>query len=235
MSIHTDSVSIPGKAGAFSGYLATPEGGSGPGVVVIQEIFGVNTHIRSICDRLAQAGYVALAPDMYWRLEPDFQSGYDAEDISKGREMKDKTNLDDAIEDVRAAFDALAARPETKGEKMGLTGFCWGGLLTFLAASRLHPACAAAFYGGGIADLLDEAGNINTPTQFHFGDQDTSIPMDDIEKIKSAVQGTPSEVFVYPGAQHGFNCDMRGSYNEASAKQAWARLLQFFEQNLGQG
>ena len=234
MEIKSEDIQISGADGTFGGYLAAPAGQTVPGVVVIQEIFGVNVHIRSICDRLAQAGYAALAPDMFWRIRPGIQLGYTPEDVAEGRGYRGEMQDDQVVEDVRAGFDALGARPETAGKKIGLTGFCWGGMVSYLAACRLNPAATAAFYGGGIVNYLGEADGINAPIIFHFGEKDAGIPMDQVGQIQARAQSLPNaQVFTYPEADHGFNCDMRGSYHAPSAALAWQRTLDFFGQHLG--
>ena len=233
MAIHTEMLKINGPNGTLDGYLAAPEAGGAPGVVVIQEIFGVNEHIRSVTDRLAQAGYAALAPDLFWQTQPGFTSGYSPEEIEHARGLRGKIDDGKAVEDVGAALQVLETHPKCRGGKMGATGFCWGGLITYLVAARLKPACASSYYGGGIVNYIGEAQEITNPVMFHFGDQDASIPMDQVEQIKTTLQGRSDvEIFVYPGAGHGFHCEMRGSYDEASAHQAWDRTMEFFKKHL---
>ncbi len=233
MAIKTESVQISSSGGTFGGYLAAPEGATVPGVIVIQEIFGVNSHVRSMVERFAEAGYAALAPDLFWRVEPNIELGYTPDDIAKGREIRGELDNDATVEDVRAAFAALAQRPETQGHGLGITGYCWGGLVTYLAACRLDPAAASAYYGGGIVGFLGEAERIQCPIQFHFGEVDPGIPLAEVEQIKARMEGrSDAEVFVYPGADHGFNCDQRGSYQEAAAKQAWERTMALFGAHL---
>ncbi len=234
MAIQTETIKVTGKNGTFDGYLAIPEGGGpAPGVIVIQEVFGVNSHIQDVTRRVAEAGFVALAPDMFWPVEPGLDLGYEGEDREKAIACMGQMNADTAVEDVAASLDALNARPECKEGKNGVVGFCWGGLITYLAACRLKPACAASYYGGGVARFLDEAANMNNPVIFHLGGQDASIPMDQVEQIKQAVAAKSNvEVHVYPNAQHGFHCDQRASYDEASARQAWPRTMDFFKKHL---
>ena len=233
MSTKSETVTITSAGGTFEGYFAAPEGKTSPGVVVIQEIFGVNSHIRSVVDRLSDAGYAALAPDVFWRVEPGIQLGYAPDDVTAGREIRAKIEVDDTVEDVRATFEALGARPECKSQKLGIVGFCYGGLITYLSAVRHQPACASAYYGGGIPNYLGEVNGLTAPIQFHFGDQDSGIPMEHVDQIREATKdnGT-AEVFVYEGAGHGFHCDQRGSYDAPSAKVAWERTLALFAQHL---
>ncbi len=230
MALKQEDVTITGSRGTFGAYFAAPTEGVVPGVLVVQEIFGVNPHIRSVADRLAEAGYAALAPDFFWPAKPGVQLGYEGDDFQEAISLMGQVDLDDAVDDAKAALAYLGARSETQGQRQGVTGFCWGGLMTYLISARLSPDCAASYYGGRIANFLDEASNINCPILFHLGDQDQSIPMDQVEQIQSAVANLPSaEVYVYEGANHGFHCDARGSYNAASAQQAWSRTLQLFE------
>jgi len=227
--MQTETLSINNQ---FNAYLAVPDATPAPGVLVVQEIFGVNSHIRSVVERFAEAGYVALAQDVFWRDAPGIELGYDDDGISRGRELKAATQADDAVADMKAALATLRARPECNS-KVGVVGYCYGGLLTYLAATRLDPACASSYYGGGIVEYLAEARTINIPMQFHFGEQDAAIPLDHVEQIRQAVSGQENiEVFVYPGAGHGFHCDQRGSFDAASAEQAWGRTLELFNRYL---
>ncbi|MEL0107367.1 MAG: dienelactone hydrolase family protein [Rhodospirillaceae bacterium] len=210
---------------SLDAYQADPAGNAKGRLVVIQEIFGVNSHIQGVCDRFAEAGYVALAPAMFDRLEKNFEVGYEPDDVAKGRDLKDKASYDDAMKDVQAAIDAL------KGDgKVGVVGYCWGGSVTWLSACRISDAAAAVcYYGGNIHDFNNE--NPQCPTLLHFGEIDQSIPLDKVDDIQKAHPDVPSHI--YPNAAHGFNCEQRGSYDEASAKLALGRTLEFFEKHLG--
>lgn len=234
MAIHSAAITVDGPDGAFGAYLAAPGAGAGaPGVLVIQEIFGVNPHIRSVVDRFAEAGYAALAPDVFWRLQPGVELGYDTADVARGRELKGQMNNDQAVADLEATIATLAELPECSGGRPGVVGYCYGGLLSYLVAARLDPACLSSYYGGGIADYLHEAGKIDCPAQFHFGSEDTAIPLDQVGRLRDALADKPDcEVFVYEGAGHGFHCDQRGSYHAASADLAWRRTLQLFGTHL---
>jgi carboxymethylenebutenolidase len=234
MAIKTEWVTVVSAEQPFPAFLALPEGPAKGGVLVIQEIFGVNNHIRSVTQRTAEAGYVAIAPDLFWRVKPHIELGYTPDDITKGREYRGKLKDEEVVKDLEAAMKVMTARAEMKGKKWGAMGFCYGGLLTYLTAARLKPAASAAYYGGGIVNYLGEVDNIKSPITFHFGELDKGIPMEQVDKLKAAVAGKPdTAVHVYPGADHGFHCDERGSYNPASAKQAWGRTLEFFGKHLG--
>lgn len=235
MTIKTQWVQVPVGNQSMKAYLAAPDlPKPRPGVLVIQEIFGVNSHIRSVADRLAESGYVALAPDLFWRVQPGFDVGYTPEDIAKGREVRGKMDMEQVMGDMKAAAAVLKGRPETKGQKMGVVGFCWGGLITYMCACRMQPDAASAYYGGGIINYLKELPGLTKPIMFHFGELDKNIPLSEVEQVQKAVQSKKdATVFVYQGADHGFHCDQRGSYHAPSAAKAWQRTMDFFGKNLG--
>ncbi len=216
--------------GTFGGYLALPPTGKGPGVVVFQEIFGVNRHIRAIAEQYALDGYVALAPDVFWRQAPRIELGYQQADIERG--MGIATSMDGAqvIADIQSMVAALRARPEVSG-KVGAVGYCMGGRFTYVAAAVAGVDAASCYYGGGIQDHLQHAPNVRCPIQFHYGEKDHAIPMSAVEKVKSAFAGKPAEFHIYP-AEHGFNCWERGSYHQPSAALAHGRTLEFFSKHL---
>jgi carboxymethylenebutenolidase len=233
MAIKTEWVTVVQAEQTFPAFLTLPSGPVRGGVLVIQEIFGVNSHIRSVAERAAEEGFVALAPDLFWRVKPHIELGYTPDDIAQGREVRGKLKDDETVQDVAAALKVLAARPEMKGKKLGVMGFCWGGLISYLSAVRLKPAAAAVYYGGGIPNYLKEADKLG-PIMYHFGELDKGIPMDQVEQIKTAMQGRPdATVYTYPPADHGFHCDQRGSYHAPSAKQAWGRTMEFFHKHIG--
>ena len=208
----------------FGGYRADPAGTPRAAVVVIQEIFGVNHHIRSICDRLAGAGYVAIAPSIFDRIEPNFQSGYSPDEVTVARKFVANPDWAAMLRDTQSAIDAV----KNVGP-VGIIGFCLGGSVAFAAATKLSGLSAAScFYGGAIVRFADDTPKV--PTQLHFGEKDASIPLADVEMIKS--KRPDVETFIYPGAQHGFNCDERASFDKASADIAWARSLEFFAKHL---
>lgn len=194
------------------------------GIVVIQEIFGVNNHIRNVCERLAKEGYTALAPALFDRISPNFESGYTPDDIAEARKYVANPNWDAMMEDTDAAIQSL----KDTGP-VGIVGFCMGGTVSFLAATRLAGLKAAvAYYGGRIVAYADE--KPRCPVQMHFGEKDASIPMTDVETIK---QKRPDcGVYVYEGAQHGFHCDERASFNKTSSEVAWTRTMAFFANHL---
>ncbi len=205
-------------------YRADPAGTAKGGIVVIQEIFGVNQHIRAVCDRLAKEGYVAVAPALFDRTQPDFQSGYTPDEIANARKFVANPDWGAMMRDTQAAIDEL----KDVGP-VAIIGFCMGGTIAFLAAAKLNGLSAAiAYYGGQIAKNADEKPKV--PVQMHFGETDAAIPMTDIDLIK---QKRPEcEVFVYPGAGHGFHCDERGSFHEESSKLAWQRSTEFLAKHM---
>jgi carboxymethylenebutenolidase len=206
-------------------YRAEPSGPAKGGMVVIQEIFGVNHHIRAVCDQLAADGYAAVAPAVFDRQQPNFECGYSPDEIANARKFVANPDWAAMMRDVQAAIDEL----EKEGP-VGIIGFCLGGSIAFLAASKLSGLSAAVgYYGGQIAKNVDSAPKI--PTQLHFGETDASIPMSDVDLIKQK-RGGDTEIYVYPGAGHGFHCDERGSYNEAAAKLAWTRTLDFLGKHI---
>ncbi|HET9491419.1 MAG TPA: dienelactone hydrolase family protein [Methylomirabilota bacterium] len=209
----------------LGGYRADPSGQPRGGLVIIQEIFGVNSHIRSVCDGYAADGYVALAPALFDRVEPNIQLGYEQADIVRGREIRGKIGWDTMMIDVRAAVQAL----QKDKLKVGVIGYCMGGSVAWLAATRIDGLSAAVgYYGGAIADFANE--RPRCPVLLHFGETDTSIPKEHWEKIKAAHPQIP--MHIYP-AGHGFNCDQRASYHEPSARLARQRTLDFLRQHIG--
>ncbi len=208
----------------LSAYRADPAGSPRGGLVVAQEIFGINSHIRSVCDRFAADGYLAIAPALFDRYQRGFDVGYTPEDIAKGRELKAKAHIDAALSDVAAARDAAAA-----AGKVGIVGYCWGGYVAWMAASRLPGfACAVPYYGGGMLEAVAE--HPKCPVVAHFGERDTGIPVDGVRKFAAA--HPEIQVYIY-AADHGFNCDQRGSYDAAAAKLARERTLSFLQQHIG--
>ena len=192
---------------------------------MIQEIFGVNTHIRSICDRLAKLGYVAIAPALFDRTERDFQSGYSSEEVERARSFIVDPDWDAFVLDTEAARAAVM-----QVGKVGIVGFCMGGTVAFLAATRLDGFSAASgFYGGRILDFASE--KPRCPTQLHYGKEDHGIPMSNVESVRT--QRPDCDVYVYEGAGHGFHCDERSSYNAEASKQAWTRTVDLFEKHIG--
>lgn len=213
-------------------YVAMPEGQARGAIVVLQEIFGVNSHIRSVADRYAAQGYVAVAPAMFARVKPDVELGYSEEDMKAGFALKTAVEAlpePGALRDVEAAVAHAATL--VPGGKIGVVGFCWGGLMTWRSACNLASISAAVcYYGGGMTGELEASRQALCPVLAHFGSKDHYISLESVEAFKTAQPKV--EVYVYD-ADHGFNCDQRGSYNAPAAAQAIERTLAFFAQHLG--
>ena len=208
----------------FSAYRADPAAAPRGGLVVIQEIFGVNSHIRSVADGFAADGYAAVAPALFDRVERDIELAYDPDGIAAGRGIRGQIAWDDALADITAAVAALP------GMKVGVVGYCWGGSLAWLAATRVAGVAASVgYYGGQINDFRDETPRC--PVMLHFGTEDASIPMNAVEAVTAAQPDVP--VHIYEGAGHGFNCDQRGSYHAEAAATARERTLAFLRENVG--
>ncbi|MBI0326668.1 dienelactone hydrolase family protein [Burkholderia plantarii] len=226
-------IDIPAGNETFGGYLALPKGGKGPAVVIVQEIFGVNGHIRSVAEQYAADGYVALAPDIFWRTQPRVDLGYEGADRDKGIELLQKTDPHQAAADIGHAVAALRARPEVEGNRVAGIGYCFGGRLVYLAAAAGSFDVAVAYYGGGIQNHLDVANHVTQPIQFHYAGLDDHIPAEAVAQVKAAFGGrTDVEVHEYPDADHGFNCNVRASYNQRAAALAHGRTLTFLAERL---
>lgn len=209
----------------FGAYRADPAGAARGGIVVIQEIFGVNSHIRSVCDGYAADGYACIAPALYDRSShKNCQLGYNADDIAIGRKLRDEFSWDDSVRDIAAAATVLSE----EGLKVGTVGYCWGGTMSYLAATRLPVQAAVVYYGGQIIPYVDE--QANCPLLMHFGEHDEGIPLSDVDKIRAA--HPDADIHIYD-AGHGFNCDQRGSYDETAAKAARERTLALYREHLG--
>jgi len=207
----------------LSAYLVKPAGPPRGAVVVIQEIFGVNSHIRRVAEQYAAEGYLAIAPALFDRLKKDVDLGYDAAGIQAGVALVTKTTVEGVVADVNTALNAVV-----HAGKVGMVGYCWGGRVTYLSACHTNIAAGVAYYGGGIAQLLPETPRC--PVMFHFGEKDTHIPLSDVEKIRAAYpQG---EYHLYP-AGHGFNCTERADFEPASARLAFERSINFFRMHVG--
>lgn len=194
-------------------------------LVVVQEIFGVNRHMRRVCDDFAAQGYAVVCPALFDRTERSVELGYEAADVARGRDLRGTIDAGKTVLDILAAAAALP-----RGARRGIVGYCWGGTVAWHGATRTSAfAASVGWYGGGIAAASAEVPNC--PVQLHFGETDASIPLADVEAIRAARPEV--EVFVYPGAGHGFGCEERGSYVPADAAKAQERTLAFFARHLG--
>lgn len=218
--------------GRYDAYLALPPAGRGPGLVLFQEIFGVNAHIRAVAEQYALDGFVVLAPDVFWRDAPRVELGYAGADYDRAIALMKAADPAALQADLRSTVAALRARPEVGGAKVGAIGYCMGGRLAYLSAADPGVDAAVCYYGGGIHDRLDSAARIAAPVQFHYAENDHAIPLDKVDAVRAAFAGKPAEFHVYPGATHGFNCWARGSYHPPSAALAHGRALQFLATHL---
>lgn len=209
----------------FSAYCARPQGTPRGGLLVIQEFFGVNGHIRRVCDQYAADGYLALSPAIFDRVERDVELGYDEAGMNKGRELRARLDLSKCMLDIQGAIDAAAC-----AGKVAALGYCWGGSLAYIAAARLSGlSCAIGYYGAQIAAHVEETPRV--PVMLHYAEKDEYLPQSDVEKVRNA---HPSIViFQYPGTEHGFNCDDRRFYEPKSAALARERTLAFLDANVG--
>jgi carboxymethylenebutenolidase len=209
----------------ISAYKAEPAGKPRGGIVVIQEIWGVNSHIRDVTDRYAKEGYLAIAPAIFDRIEPGVKMDqYTQETMQKGFGYMQKVDQDKALLDIEAAV-----KEASKAGKVGVVGFCFGGRMAWLSAARVDGIAASVpYYGGGVPQLASEKPKV--PVMLHFGEKDAHIPIASVEEFKKVHPTLP--VYIYP-ADHGFNCDQRGSYDAAAAKLAQDRTLEFFRKHVG--
>lgn len=224
------SETIQLKAGdghTLDAYVAQPAGKAKAGVVVLQEIFGVNPHIRSVADGYAKEGYLAVAPALFDRARRHVEFGYDAAGMQDGMAIVKDLPLDGTLADIQSA---IAYLHQQGMQKVGVVGYCWGGTLAWISNTRLKPDATASYYGGGIQNHITEKSTC--PAIFHFGLEDTHIPQTVVEQVRHEYPGYP--VYTYQ-AGHGFNCDARGSYDKESAMLARQRTLAHFEEHLVAG
>jgi carboxymethylenebutenolidase len=232
-AIHIEWTSIATANGTMDAYLALPPAGNGPGLLLLQEIFGVNEHIRTVAEQYALAGFVVLAPDVFWRQAPRVELGYEGADRQRGVALATAMQPDEVVADLQAATAALRARPEVgAGRQVGAIGWCMGGRLAYTAAVAADVDAAVAYYGGGIQGQLALAAQVRCPMQFHYAGHDDHIPPEAVASVRAAFTDKPAELFVYPGSTHGFNCWARASYHAPSAALALGRSLTFLAEQL---
>jgi carboxymethylenebutenolidase len=224
-------------------YLATPQSeGIFPAVIVVQEIFGVNDHIRDVTKRIASQGYVAIAPKIYQRIAPEFETGYIAKDIEIGKEYKNQTKAEEILSDIQAVINYLYQLPQVKKTGVGSIGFCFGGHITYLTATLPEIKATASFYGAGITTTTPGGGeptitytkDIKGTIYTFFGLEDASIPVAEVDQIEGELQkyNISHRVFRYQVADHGFFCDQRSTYNQEAANSAWNHVLELFSTEL---
>ncbi len=243
LEINTSNVKIPNGDLQIDAYLAYPSGPIAfPGVIVFQEIFGVNAHIREVTERIAKEGYVAIAPALYQRLHPKFETGYTSEDIKIGKDYKQQTKASELLSDTQATIDYLKTLPQTKKDGFGCIGFCFGGHVAYLAATLEDIKATASFYGAGITNWTPGDGeptitrteDIKGTIYAFFGMEDSSIPPEQVNQIEEELtkHHIHHRVFRYDGVDHGFFCDHRNSYDAKAAEAAWEQVKQLFQMNL---
>ncbi|MGI0480923.1 dienelactone hydrolase family protein [Geminocystis sp. CENA526] len=239
MNITTSIETIPNQELLIKGFLAQPDSNEIlPAIIVVQEIFGVNEHIKDVTCRIAKEGYIAIAPAIYQRQAPNFSVGYTPEDITIGRVYKNQTKAEELLSDIQATIDYLYTLPNVKKTGVGSIGFCFGGHVTYLTATLPDIKVTASFYGAGITDWCPNEKNatmtrtkdIKGKIYGFFGEKDASIPFEQIDRIENELQKYNKDyrIFRYPNADHGFFCDRRASYHEESAKDSWEKVLELF-------
>lgn len=244
-NVQASTIQFPNGNLQINAYLARPvEESPLPGIIVFQEIFGVNAHIRDVTERIAKEGYVAIAPNIYQRIDPDFEIGYTHEDIQQGKKYKAQTTAAELLSDTQAAIAYLRSLPQVKEDAIGCIGFCFGGHVAYLAATLPDIKATASFYGAGIATMTpggDQPTITRTPEikgmlYAFFGDEDATIPQEEVNQIEAELtkHQVPHQVFRYPGAGHGFFCDQRDSYNPDATADAWEHVKQLFQAKLRQ-
>lgn len=221
-------------SGSFTGYLALPASGSGPGVVIGQEIFGVNANMRQVADFYAEEGYVALVPDLFWRLQPGIELGYTEADFAQAIDLFQRIDIDKAIEDIDASFDALRSLPAVTSTGLGFVGFCMGGKLAYLTATRTQVACSVGYYGMGIEHLLNEADAIKGRLVLHFAGDDGYCDADARAQISARLSTVAkSEIYLYPGVDHAFARFGGMHYDKPAALMAHQRSIAALKQEIG--
>ena len=241
--IHTTHVKVPNGDIEIAAYLAAPVAqGSYPAVVVLQEIFGVNVHIREVTERIAQEGYIAIAPALFQRIAPGFETGYTPEDIETGKKYAQQTKTSVLLSDIQATIDYLKDQPQVKKDAFGCIGFCFGGHVAYLAATLPDIKATASFYGAGIAIQTPGGGSptitrtpeISGTLYTFFGMKDATIPVEQVNQIQAELESyhIAHQVFRYDGADHGFFCDHRASYNSEAAADAWEQVKKLYVQEL---
>ena len=230
-SLRTERVAL--DTGAMDMHVWTPASGHGPGILLIQEIFGVGAYIRAVAERLADAGYVVGAPDVFWRFEPNWESEHSPAGLDASLAMVGQLDFPSAIADCVGALDHLARLPETDAQP-GVLGFCMGGSLAWGVAAQGSPSCCVSYYGSGVASMVGMIDAIACPTLLHFGSDDAYIPMTDVERINTAIAGHDGFILNVEDGGHAFdNHESEFFFNESAARSAWAKTMAFLATHLG--
>lgn len=234
MAITTGHIDIKAAdGGVFQAYLTQPSAATNaPGLLLIQEIFGVNAHIRAVADDFARQGFVVLAPDVFWRAQRNVELGYDQDSIKQAMALRAQIAPEQMVADLCDTVAALESLPSCNG-RVAAVGYCMGGQLVYRLAATGAIDAGISYYGARLLDILDLAPQIRVPILFHYGELDKGIPMTEVEAVRAAFAGqSNATIHVYANADHGFNCDQRGSYNAEVAKIARERSLQFLRASL---
>jgi carboxymethylenebutenolidase len=223
------------EGGEFAGLLVVPDSGSGPGLLIAQEIFGLSPYIKAVCERVARLGYVALAPDLFWRLEPGVAiDEQEADALQRGIGYRQRLDYEKAVEDAVAAFGLLRSLPEVTGGRAGVMGFCLGGGISYRVAAEADPDCAISYYGAEVPNSLGLAGAISCPILFHFGLADEYLTLDKQEAVRATFRGRPdAEFHEHPGANHAFDNFNSPMFHHAEASaRAWGQTREFLRVRL---
>jgi carboxymethylenebutenolidase len=226
------TVQVACDGGEMAIHVWTPNAGSGPAILLIQEIFGVGPYIRAVADRLSEAGYVVGAPDVFWRFAPGWQSSHDQEGLAASVEQTGKLDPATAIGDCVAALETLGSQPGVVG-KPAVMGFCLGGTLAWGVALAAAPSACVSYYGSGVPSMLDGIDDVSCPTLFHFGNADAYIPNEGVETINAVIDGRPGFVLNVENAGHAFdNHESEMFFDESAAQAAWAKTMAFLAEHL---
>lgn len=220
--------------GEFEAYMVTPEQGAGPGLVLIQEIFGINSFLREMAQNFADEGYAVLVPDLFWRFEPGIVLSYSDEDLQQAFDYYGRFDVDQGIRDIADTVAAFRAMAQCSTGQVATLGYCLGGCLAYLAAARTDVDCSVCYYGVSIEQSLDEAGDITCPMVMHFADEDGFVPPEAVQQITGVFKDRDDiEIYRYPGVDHAFATPGRDSYHEEFTKTAYARSLALLRRVLG--
>ena len=220
------------EVGAMPMHVWVPAAGSGPGILLLQEIFGVGAYIRAVANRLCEAGYVVGAPEVFWRFAPGWEAGHDESGLNESLEMVAKMDPGLAADDCTAALHVLGELDEVHGAP-GVMGFCLGGTLAWSVAAGGEPGACVTYYGSGVPDMLEHIDSVTCPTLFHFGNADAYIPNEGVERVNAAIDGREGFVLNVENAGHAFdNHESEMFWNESAAQAAWAKTMAFLGEHL---
>jgi carboxymethylenebutenolidase len=232
----TENIAAVDGSGTFAGTITLPAAGSGPGLVLLHEIFGVNAYVLDVARRLAELGYVTLAPDLFWRQEPGVRLGHDPADLQKGMSLAQNFDGAKGAEDLGAALGHLRSLPEVHGGA-GAIGFCFGGVMAYLTAVTADPDVAVSYYGSAVPDLLSMADQVACPILFHFGTADAYLARERSEEVRTVFEGRPdAEVHLHEGAGHAFDNSFAPQFSQPEhARVAWEQTAEFLHRHLPVG